>query len=96
MKLLHKIVIPRIAASWETVADYLEYEPEYKQLIRKNKNNNPQECCVELLEDWLRSDRGVFPKSWTVLINTLKDIKDLTASTEKIIIDLSYGDIKID
>ena len=96
MKLLRQIVIPRIAASWETVADYLEYEPEYKQLIKRKRHNDAQECCVELLEDWLCSDRGVSPKSWTVLINTLKDIKDLTASTEKIIIELSYGDIKID
>ena len=63
MKLLRKIVIPRIAARWEIVADYLEYEPEYKQLIRKKKCEDPVECCAELLEDWLCSDRGISPKT---------------------------------
>ena len=45
-------------------------------------------CCVELLEDWLSSNRGVSPKSWTRLIGALKEIKSLTATTEKIIEDL--------
>ena len=95
MKLLRKIVIHRIAASWEVVADYLEYEPEDKQLIRKKKHDDPEGCCVELLEDWLYSDRGISPKSWIVLVNTLKEIKRLTATTEKIVKELSDAGIKI-
>ena len=34
MKLLHEIVVSRIAAEWDVVAIYLGYEVEYKQLIR--------------------------------------------------------------
>ena len=31
MRLLHEIAVPRIAADWSIVGDYLEYEVEYKQ-----------------------------------------------------------------
>ena len=36
MRLLHEIVVPRIAADWSIVADYLEYEVEYKRVIKKS------------------------------------------------------------
>ena len=63
MRLLHEIVVPRIAADWSIVADYLEYEVEYKQLqvIKAKCHNDPERCCVELLEDWLSSDVGSLP-----------------------------------
>ena len=88
MRLLHEIVVPRIAADWSIVADYLEYEVEYKRVIKEKCRDDPMKCCVELLEDWLSSNRGVSPKSWTRLIGALKEIKSLTATTEKIIEDL--------
>ena len=58
MRLLHEIVVPRIAADWSTVADYLEYKVEYKQLqvIKAKCHNDPQRCCVELMGDRLSSD----------------------------------------
>ena len=89
MRLLHEIVVPRIAAKWSIVADYLGYELEYKQLIRENCYDNAQKCCVELLEDWLTKNRGVFPKSWSKLIEVLREIKSLKSPTEKIIKDLA-------
>ena len=95
MRLLHEIVIPRITADWNIVADYLEYEVEYKQLIKERCQNEPVRCCVELLEDWLSSDRGVSPKSWQTLIGALRGIKSLTAETEKIIQDLQEVGIAI-
>ena len=95
MRLLHEIVVPRIAADWSVVADYLEYEVEYKQVIRERCHNDPERCCVELLEDWLSSDRGVSPKSWYRLIEALKQIKSLTALTEMIMQDLSKAGVVI-
>ena len=95
MRLLHEIVVPRIAADWSIVADYLEYEVEYKQLIKERCQNDPMKCCVELLEDWLSSNRGVSPKSWSRLIEALKEIKILTATTEKIIQDLANAGVVI-
>ena len=89
MRLLHEIVVPRIAAKWSIVADYLKYELEYKQLIREKCRDDPERCCVELLEDWLTSNRGVSPKSWSKLIDILREIKSLKATTEKMVEDLT-------
>ena len=77
------------------MADYLEYEVMYKQVIKERCHNDPEKCCVELLEDWLSSDRGVSPKSWSRLIEALKGIKSLTATTEKIIQDLANAGVVI-
>ena len=93
MRLLHEIVVPRIAADWSKVADYLEYEVEYKRVIKERCHHDPERCCVELLEDWLASDRGVSPKSWSTLIEALKGIKNITATTEKIIKDLEKAGV---
>ena len=95
MKLLHEIVVPRIAADWSKVADYLEYEVEYKQIIKERCYHDPERCCVELMEDWLTSDRGVSPKSWSRLIEALKGIRSLTATTEKIIQDLANAGVVV-
>ena len=95
MRLLHEIVIPRIATDWSMVADYLEYEVEYKQVIKEKCHNDPERCCVELLEDWLSSDRGISPKSWSRLIEALKGIKSLTAATEMIMQDLTKAGVAV-
>ena len=95
MKLLHEVVVPRIAAHWSLVADYLEYELEFRQVIRKQGRDNPMDCCVILLEDWLSSSRGVSPKSWSKLIEVLKKIKPLRRTTEKIVCDLERAGISI-
>ena len=95
MRLLHEIVVPRIAADWSVVADYLEYKMEHKQVIKEKCHNDPERCCVELLEDWLSSDRGISPKSWSRLIEALKGIKSLTAATEMIIQDLTKAGVAV-
>ena len=93
MKLLHEIVVPRIAADWSMVADYLEYELEYKRLIREKGHDDPQKCCVELFENWLTSNRGISPKSWSKLIEVLREITSLKATTEKIVKDLAAAGV---
>ena len=95
MRLLHEIVVPRIAAKWDLVAIYLEYEVEYKQLIKERCHRDPERCCMELLEDWLTSNRGVTPKSWSKLIEVLREIKGLNATTEKIVEDLAVAGITV-
>ena len=75
------------------VAIYLGYEVEYKQLIKERCHHDPERCCLDLLEDWLSSNRGVSPKSWSRLIETLKEIKSLTAATENIIEDLEKAGV---
>ena len=93
MRLLHEVVIPRIAADWSLVADYLEYEVEDKKLIREKCHRDPLKCCVELLEDWLSSDKGVSPKCWSKLIEVLRQIKSLKSTTEKIVEDLAKAGV---
>ena len=96
MRLLHEVVIPRIAADWSLVADYLEYEVEDKKLIKEKCRDDPLKCCVELLENWLSTDKGVSPKSWSKLIEILRQIKSLTSTTEKIVQDLAKAGVFYD
>ena len=93
MKLLHEIVIPKIASNWDMVADSLDYEMEFKDLIIAQCRENPLHCCVKLLEDWLTNDRGLSPKTWSTLVEAFRKIKVLTAVTEKIILDLKQEGI---
>ena len=95
MRVLHERVVPRIAAKWDVVAIYLGYEVEYKQLIKERCHHDPERCCLNLLEDWLTSNRGVTPKSWSKLIEVLREIKSLKATTEKIIDDLATAGIVV-
>ena len=46
MRLLHEIVVPRIAADWSIVADYLEYEVEYKQVIKEKCRDDPMKYIL--------------------------------------------------
>ena len=65
MRLLHEIVVPRMAADWSIVADYLEYEVEHKQVIKEKCHNDLERCCVELLEDWCLVTEGSLPNHGT-------------------------------
>ena len=62
---------------------------EDKRLIREKCHHDPLKCCVELLEDWLSSDKGVSPKCWSKLVEVLRQIKSLTSAAGKIIEDLA-------
>lgn len=77
-------VIPKIAAHWTTMAYFLEFEVSRVEIIRKQHPNDPEESCTEVFAHWLTSDEGISPKTWGVLLKTLKKIKRLTAVTEQI------------
>ena len=83
-KLIHKHVIPRISAEWETVAAYLEYSIPMKKSISKANRGLPRECCTELLEDWISSDNGVKPKTWEKFMDVLSEISSLAMVTKQI------------
>jgi len=84
MKELHKIVIPHIASYWREVADYLEYNIGVIKTIKEKCNSNPVKCCDEVLRNWLSTNNGVGPKTWSTLIFTLMDINDLEEVARKI------------
>ena len=83
------MVIPKIAAYWKKVADALEFEVWKIKTIEKKYRNDPEECCDELLREWLSSGLGLQPKTWSTLINALKEVTQLAAITKTIETDIS-------
>ena len=88
MKQLLTIVVPRIAAEWDKVAYFLEFNISSIKIIRQQYWNVPKECCYHLLEEWISTDEGVTPKNWTTLLSVLKQIKELTNVCSEIEKDL--------
>ena len=88
MRHLNNLVIPKIAAYWKKVADALEFEVWKIKTIEKKYRNDPEDCCDELLREWLSSGLGLQPKTWSTLINALKEVKQLTAITQAIETDI--------
>ena len=84
MSTLLKIVVPKVAAYWDTIAYYLDIEIPRVDIIREKCSNNPENCCKEVFIHWLTSKEGISPKTWKVLLQTLKEITELTAVTEQI------------
>ena len=84
MKRLHQLVIPNVAAEWKTVADYLDFTLPLIKIIEEQCRNDPVKCCTELFRQWLSSDYGVRPKTWSTLIETLKEITQLSTVTKEI------------
>ena len=85
---LNKIVVPKISAHWEDVAYALRYEIPSVKLIQTKHSNNPKKCCQELLKDWLMTNNGATPKSWSTLLDTFKDVEELAAARKSIIEEL--------
>ena len=84
MSTLLKIVVPKVAAYWDTIAYCLDIEIPRVDIIREKCSNNPEKCCKEVFIHWLTSKEGIRPKTWKVLLQTLKEITELTAVTEQI------------
>ena len=77
MKLMYKLVIPKISAHWDVVLANLEYELAFKQELDRKHKGNPRECCTALLEDWISSNRGVIPKTFTKLLEVLCTVNEI-------------------
>ena len=85
---INKIVIPKIQAEWEDVAYALHYEIPTVNAIKAMCNDNPKKCCKELFKDWLSTDHGAGPKTWSTLLDKLKEVDDLAAATNDIMNEL--------
>ena len=81
---MHKVVIPEVSYCWRTIADYLEYPVAKKKEIEERQRGDPYNCCAELMEDWLSSDRGVGPKTWHKLVSVLREVRELSSSVTAI------------
>ena len=78
MKHLHELVIPKVHTHWEQVATCLEIEV----MDEEWKGVNSIQCCEDLFRDWLCKDDNVH--SWEALINSLKQVQQLSASAKQI------------
>jgi len=81
---INTIVIPRIKAEWEDVAYALRYKIAIVNAIKAQHNENPKKYCRQLFIDWLSTDHGVIPKTWSTLLDKLKEVIDLAAATDEI------------
>ena len=76
MKQLLTIVVPRIAIEWKNFAHALNFWVNQVQLIRKKCRDDLEECCYNVLEDWINSNEGMTPKNWSTLFYVLEDLKE--------------------
>ena len=91
---LNKIVVPRIHAEWKNFAYALRYKIAAVKGIKAN-NESSKECCRELFEDWLSTDHGDGPKTWKTLVEKLKEVDELAAATDEIMIILADFGVQV-
>jgi len=77
MRRLIKIVIPKIAFMWKTVADFLDYDISTIENIKQKHRDDCEECLNGLFRDWLSTNHGVKPKTWATLLERLREIGQL-------------------
>ena len=67
-------IIETVASKWKTLGFLLEFDEFGAKLdaIKVKNNNDPQECCSEMFQLWLKGS-GVRPCSWRKLIELLED-----------------------
>ena len=88
MKQLHDLVIPRVFTNWKIVARCIQYPNEEIHKIEQN-NQDPYHCCADLFRDWISTDHGLHPCSWSTLLTTLKQSQQLIAAAQEIERDLT-------
>ena len=80
---LIKIVIPKVKAEWEYLAYSMGYDIGAVKAIKKDCSDS-EECCKTLFEDWLSTDHGVAPKTWSTLLQKIRDVDSLAAAVDDI------------
>ena len=85
---LIKVVVPRIAAEWEDFAYALDYDIYIVQYIKYKHYDDPRECCKELLKNWLITNNGAKPKTWSTLLEIVEEVDALVPARKEIIKDL--------
>ena len=81
MMLLKEFVIPKIAARWKDVADFLEYDLNTIDIIEDQCRGDCEKCSDKLFRNWLSTDHGVGPKTWNTLLMRLRRIQFLAVAT---------------
>ena len=81
MRIIKKIIVPRISTCWEILRAYLIMDITAGDEPDKIYTGDPKQCCIAVLEDWICSSKGSFPKTYAKLLEILNDIPELTGFT---------------
>ena len=84
---LIKIVISKIQADWEDVAYSMEYDVATVKAFKEDGHDG-KKCCRKLFEDWLDSSHGTTPKTWSKLLERIKEVDSLHTASENIVKEL--------
>ena len=73
---------------WEHVAEAFRYDLAIIDAINKKGCGDAKQCCREFFKDWLTTDHGakVGPKVWSTLLDTLKEVDEISADVTKDIV----------
>ena len=80
---LIKIVIPEVKAEWKHLAYSMKYNTATVKAIKKDCSDSA-ECCETLFEDWLSTDHGAAPKTWSTLLQKINDVDTLATAVDDI------------
>ena len=78
-------LIPLLAAKWETVAYILDYDTPKINNIKRSKHEDPENCCQELLRDWVEEKHDDAPKTWFTLLNTIAEDETFTRAIDNVL-----------
>ena len=87
---LTKIVIPKIKASWMEFAYCMRFTVHEVKMYEKESKSS-KECCIKVFEEWLNTGRGPSPKTYQTLLKYIKEVDELTATSEVIESELIKG-----
>lgn len=76
MKVIKKIVVPRVSTHWEILGAYLITSDEESD---RKYTGDSKYCCTTVLEEWISSSRGVNPKTYTKLLEVISEIPEVAA-----------------
>ena len=75
---LTQIVIPKLAAEWESLAYCMRYTPEEVDGFRRDSQES-DECCKKLFANWISTGHGPNPKTYQTLLKYIQRIHQLRA-----------------
>lgn len=84
MKLMMRHVVDKLAPYWVLVCDYLEYPVYMRNQFADYHGHVHRKCLIAVLEDWISTDNGRGPKTWSTFIESLSEIEGLEDITEAI------------
>ena len=73
IKTMYMCGVKKLAPYWITVADFLDYSVAEKEKFRCDDNKS---SLVAVLEDWITTDNGREPKTWSTFAKVLTEVDE--------------------